>query len=80
MKFVQLPVLLLVIILTLLKIAKKIVRRAVPVMRTTSLVEIVAFPSQNAAASTMTATTNLAKCFIPVDNVKKDASVNKTAR
>lgn len=80
MKFVQLPVLLLAIVLTLYKIAKKIVRRAVPVKRATFLVESAVFPSQNAAASTTTATTALAKCFFPLDSVKKDASAIEMAR
>lgn len=80
MKFVQLPVLSLAKVWFLLKVAKLSVRRAVPVMRGTSSVEIHAFPFHSAAAFTKTATTALAKCFIPMDSVRRNASASKMER
>lgn len=77
MKFVQLHVLPLVRVWPLLKVAKVSVRRAVPVMRATSSVEIAVFPSQSVVASIKTATTKLAKCFIPVGSVKRSASAHR---
>lgn len=79
MKFVQLPVLPLARVWPLLKVAKLSVRRAVPVMRGTSSVEMSVFPSHSAAAFTKTATTALAKCFI-MDSVRRNASAHKMER
>ncbi len=80
MKFAQLPVLPPARIWLLLKVAMISVRRAVPVMKGTSSVEISAFPSHSAAASTMTATTVSAKCFILMDSVKRNANAQKMER
>lgn len=77
MKFVPLPVLPLARVWFLLKAARLNVRRVAPVMRGTSSVEIAVFPFHNAAASTMTATTIWAKCFIPMGSVKRNATAHK---
>ncbi len=80
MKFVQLPVLPLARVWARLQDAKLSVRRAVPVMRGTSSVEMLVFPSHSAAVSTKIATTASAKCFIPVDSVRRNASAYKMER
>lgn len=46
-------------------------------MRGTSSVEITVFPSLTVAASIKTATTKLAKCFIPMGSVKKSANAHR---
>lgn len=80
MKFVQLAVLQLARVCQLLKAARLLVRRAVPVMKGTSLVAISVCPSQSAAAHTMTATTVSAKYFTPTVSVRRSASVNRMER
>lgn len=80
MRFVHHPVLHLARVWTLLKNAKLIVRRAVPVMRGMSSAEMPAFPHQSVGVSTKTTTITSAKCFIPTDSVKSSARVQKTER
>lgn len=43
-------------------------------------VEMCAFPCRSAVASMTTTTTVLAKCFIPMDSVKNNASASKVER
>lgn len=80
MKFVQLPVLLLARIWPLHKIAKNSVRRAAPVRRGSYSAEATVFPLNIAAAFTKTVTTALVKYFIPLENVKKNASAHVVER
>lgn len=54
--------------------------RAVPVMMVTSLAEMHVFPYRSAAAFTITATTELEKCFIPMGNVRRSAIAKKEER
>lgn len=80
MSFVHHPVLRLARVWRVLKNAKLIVRRAVPVMRGTFSAEMSAFPHQSVGVSTKTTTIELAKCSIPMDSVKSNAHVHKMER
>ena len=80
MRFVKLVVLPHARVYPLLRIAILYARSPVPATRGTSSVEIAVCPSLNAAASTKTATTALAKCFTPMDSARKNASAQKTER
>lgn len=54
--------------------------KAVPVMMVTSLVEMHVFPYRSVAAFTITATTELEKCFIPMGSVWRSAIAKKEER
>lgn len=49
-------------------------------MTGTSSAEMFAFPCQSAVASMTTSTTIVAKCFIPMNSVKNNASASKMER
>lgn len=49
-------------------------------MMVTSLAEMHVFPYRSAAAFTITATTELEKCFIPMGNVRRSAIAKKEER
>lgn len=54
--------------------------RAAPVRKGSFSVEASVFPLNSAAAFTKTVTTTLVKYFIPLENVKKNASVHVAER
>lgn len=80
MKSVRLPVLQHATVWLLLGVVKLFVRRVAPAMKVLFSVEISASPSHSVAVATMAATTVSVKCFIPVGNVRKNASVQRMER
>lgn len=80
MKYVRLHVLQHATVWLLLGVVRLFVRRVVPAMKVLFSVDIFASPSHSVAAAIMTATTVSVKCFIPVGNVRKNASAQRMER